>query len=167
MKSSALFASALVGSILFCTSAGLAQTSESDKIKHSILSLDSLLFEVGFNNCRIEVFEELTADDFEFYHDKSGPQNKSEFLTGLQSGLCADVKNYQSTRVLDPQFNRVHLLYDNGILYGALQTGVHSFYETIPGQEPLFGSTAQFSHYWEWIEGRWQLKRVFSFDHRS
>ena len=144
-----------------------AQHNAQDSIQHIILSLDSMLFNVGFNQCKVQVFEDLLAEDFEFYHDKAGKQNKAEFLISLRNGLCADVLNYQSTRTLHQGSTKIHLLFSNGLLYGALQEGTHSFYENISNQPTRYASTAEFTHYWEMLNGQWKLKRSFSFDHHQ
>ena len=144
-----------------------AQSAEEDSIVRVILSLDSVLFTCGFNQGDLHVFETMIARDFEFYHDLSGFQDRQAFLTSLRTGLFADVKNYRSVRSIDPSSTAVHLLYESGILYGAIQTGKHSFYEKIGDQPERYASTALFTHYWEWNHGEWKLKRVFSYDHHQ
>ena len=58
-------------------------------------------------------------------------------------------------------------MYSNGNLYGALQTGVHKFYESFNGKPEVAGSTARFAHLWLLENGAWTLKRVISYDHIS
>jgi hypothetical protein len=143
-----------------------AQSNEQDSVHRVILSLDSTLFNVGFNQCEIYIFESLLAQDFEFYHDKSGYSDRSKFISDLRIGLCADPSNYQSRRLLLEESTEIHLLYKEGALYGALQTGRHRFFERIGTLPESSASTTSFSHYWELINGTWQLKRSFSYDHQ-
>ena len=49
-----------------------AQTEKSSDLYQIIKEKDSLLFNIGFNNCDISQFENLVSEQFEFYHDQSG-----------------------------------------------------------------------------------------------
>jgi hypothetical protein len=144
-----------------------AQSVAQDSITNIILSLDSALFITGFNQSDLRPFEKLIHDDFEFYHDIGGFQDRAKFLDAMRNGLFADIKNYRSYRYLDPSSSSVHLLYSNGVLYGAIQTGQHQFYEKIGEQPEQYASTALFTHYWEWDQNEWKLKRVFSYNHHK
>ena len=66
-----------------------AQTEKSTELYQIIKEKDSLLFNLGFNNCDISHFENLISEKFEFYHDQSGITNsKSSFIKSIQNGLC-------------------------------------------------------------------------------
>ncbi len=128
---------------------------------------DSLLFNVGFNQCNLDVFDTLVADDFEFYHDQSGiTPNKEAFISGTKNGLCT--MDYKAIRKLQPGSLNVFPLYNNGELYGALQTGFHQFYALYPNDPDLkLTSEARFTHLWLKEGNRWKLARVISYDHHS
>lgn len=128
---------------------------------------DSLLFDIGFNECNLEIFDTLVADDFEFYHDQSGiTPNKAEFINGTKNGLCK--MDYRAIRKLEPGTLTVFPMYKDGKLYGALQSGYHSFYALYPGKtELVHTSEAYFTHLWLLEDGRWKLARVLSYDHKS
>ena len=49
-----------------------AQSNKSSEIYRTILAKDSLLFEVGFNQCDIGQFENLLSENLKFFHDKDG-----------------------------------------------------------------------------------------------
>ena len=46
----------------------------------TIMSRDSLLFNIGFNTCDVSQFENLLSNNFEFYHDKDSIQDRALFL---------------------------------------------------------------------------------------
>ena len=50
---------------------------------------DSLLFDIGFNTCNIEILQDLISQDFTFFHDQTGIiESKDEFIESVQNGLC-------------------------------------------------------------------------------
>lgn len=128
---------------------------------------DSLLFDIGFNECNIAVFDSLVADDFEFYHDQSGIiSSKQNFIDGTKNGLCN--MDYKAVRKLKSGSQSVFPMYNNGELYGALQTGFHRFYARYPNSPELqLTSEAHFSHIWLKDSSHWKLSRVISYDHVS
>jgi hypothetical protein len=143
-----------------------AQVSTDSELFIALKKKDSLLFDGGFNNCDLEAFVDLIAEDLEFYHDKGGVTNsKEEFIQQFKSGICGNPA-YRSRRELIPGSLEVFPLYDGGKLYGALQKGIHNFYEIPEGEPEVAGSTAKFTHVWLLEEDKWILKRVLSYDHR-
>lgn len=173
-KSIFLLKAILTGILLFQFHIGYSQEEKNTELYKTIMSRDSLLFNVGFNTCDISQFENLLSDNFEFYHDKDSISDKALFLKNFRKGLCGSVGTYQSRRYLVPNSTEVYPLYKKGVLYGALQNGIHQFYEKSVGKnESLtnakehFGSTARFTHVWLLENGVWKLKRSFSYDHQS
>lgn len=126
---------------------------------------DSLVFNIGFNECNLTVFDTLVADDFEFYHDQSGiTPSKQAFIDGTKNGLCN--MDYKAIRKLQPGSLEVFPMYNNSELYGALQTGFHRFYALHPDDPELkLTSEARFTHLWLKKGTRWKLARVISYDH--
>jgi hypothetical protein len=145
--------------------AATAQVSSNDSLFKTILQKDSLLFDVGFNTCDVSQFENLLSEQFDFFHDKSGISNKAKFLTDFRNGLCKDPKNFQARRELIKNSTKIYALYNNGILYGAIQEGTHQFFETINGRPENFGSSAKFTHVWILENGVWKLSKSLSFEH--
>lgn len=157
----------LVIAILFSGLLSAQINPDSDLFK-TLKKNDSLLFDIGFNTCNLKAFEGLLSDDLEFYHDKGGiTHSKAAFIANFTNGLCKSPETYQSRRELHPNSLNVFPLYDNGKLYGAIQQGVHSFYEHISGKEETYGSTAKFTHLWILKDTEWQLARVLSYDHQT
>ncbi len=140
-----------------------AQVPRSSELHKTLKSKDSLIFHISFSSCEISGLEPLISQDIEFYHDQSGTLiGYTAFIENLKNGLCANPG--QTRRQLQEGSLEVYPLYENGILYGALQNGVHSFYQRNPQGESL-GSVARFSHLWL-LQEEWKLTRVISFDHK-
>ncbi len=144
-----------------------AQSPIDSTLYASILTNDSLLFTVGFNTCDLHQFEQLLHEDFEFFHDKGGIANREKFLNDLRNGLCKDPANYQSRRELVKGSTEIFPMYNGKTLYGAIQIGVHRFYETIKGHNERYASTAKFTHVWLLENGAWKLSRSLSYDHQA
>lgn len=142
-----------------------AQVDTNSDLHKTILSKDSLLFQVGFNTCNISQFEDLLSEKFEFFHDIGGISDRTKFLNDLKNGLCKSPETYQSRRELISGSTQVFPLYENGKLYGAIQYGEHRFYESMNGKE-RFASTAKFTHVWVLENGIWKLNKGLSYDHQ-
>ena len=143
-----------------------AQTEKSTELYQIIKEKDSLLFNLGFNNCDISQFENLVSEKFEFYHDQSGITNsKSAFINSIQNGLCK--LNYKPKRVLVENSLEVYPLKNNGTLYGAIETGIHHFYAIEKDSSEYLTSIAKFSHIWILENGNWKLNKGLSYDHKD
>lgn len=158
-----------LGFILLITFAqdSKAQVERNSRLYTTILLKDSLLFNAGFNTCDISQFENLLADQFEFFHDKDSISNKQKFLNDLRNGLCKSPTTYRSRRELVSGSTRVFPLYKKNVLYGAVQTGDHRFYETISGNKETYAGSAKFTHVWLLQKGVWKLAKGLSFDHQD
>lgn len=143
-----------------------AQIKSTSEVFQTLKEKDSILFNVGFNTCSTAAFEEIINEDFEFYHDESGvTTSKSSFITAIRDGLCGNKDAFRSRRELIPESLEVFLLKDNGVVYGAIQKGIHRFFERVPGNKETPGSTAKFTHLWVLVANEWKLKRILSYDH--
>jgi CubicO group peptidase (beta-lactamase class C family) len=143
-----------------------AQVSTSSSLYQTLKKQDSLLFDVGFNTCNIPAFEMLVSDNFEFYHDQAGTMlSKAAFINSVKNNVCS--LNYKASRVLEPGSMQVYPLEKNGVLYGAIQTGIHRFYALEPGKPLYFTSRAKFTNVWKLEDGAWKLLRSLSYDHQD
>ncbi len=143
-----------------------AQVNTSSTLYKTLKKQDSLLFDVGFNTCSIPAFETLVSDNFEFYHDQAGMMlSKAAFINSVKNNVCG--LNYKASRVLEPGSMQVYPLQKNGVLYGAIQTGIHRFYALEPGKPLYFTSRAKFSNVWKLENGEWRLFRSLSYDHQD
>lgn len=160
MKTSTLFIFLLSTSIF-------AQVSETSELFKTLKTKDSLLFEVGFNTCDIAQFEALVTNDLEFYHDQGGIlKSKAAFLEITKNGICKS-DAFVSRRELVAESLEVFPLYNNGVLYGALQKGIHQFYEKPKGKPENKSSIAKFTHLWLLKDSQWYLARILSYDHKN
>lgn len=146
---------------------GHAQVEVDSELYKTLKANDSLLFDEGFNKCNLKAFENLIADDLEFYHDVSGITNsKAEFIETFKNNICGNLDN-KSKRALVPGTLQVFPLYNSGQLYGAIQKGEHRFFVPVKGGSETPGSIAKFTHLWLKEESGWKIKRVLSYDHKS
>jgi hypothetical protein len=144
----------------------LSQANISSDLYKAIKSNDSLLFDIGFNTCNIQQFENLVSADFEFYHDEAGiTRSKEIFIAGVKDGLCK--LNYKPRRQLVENSMQVYPLKKNDVLYGVIQTGEHRFYAIEKDKPEYLTSTAKFSNLWLLENGKWKLTRSLSYDHKK
>lgn len=154
--------------LLWIFNASLAQ-SQVDKTSELFISLkkqDSTFFERGFNRCDIEYLEKVIADDLKFYHDQSGFQDRKLFFENSQKYLCSG-SDKKPIRKLQEGSLVVFPLYNNGVLYGAIQNGIHHFYLRETGKEDVWTSYAKFTSVWTLKNDDWKLSEVLSYDHSS
>ncbi len=141
-----------------------AQVNHSNELFKILKANDSLLFNLGFNNCDLSQFEKLVSENFEFYHDQAGiTSTKAAFILGVKNGLCK--LPYKPVRELEENSLEVFPLQNEGVLYGAIQTGRHSFYAIEKDKPRRLTSTAKFTHVWLIENGVWKLSRGLSYDH--
>jgi len=142
------------------------QESHESALYKTLKSKDSLLFNVGFNNCDLQQFEQLVSDHFEFYHDEAGViSSKADFITGFKNNVCGQY--YKARRELAAGTLEVYPLMENNVLYGAVQTGVHRFYALEKDKPEYFTSKAKFTHVWLLENNEWKLVKGLSYDHQK
>lgn len=156
----------LIGILLFQIQIGFPQEEKGSALYKTIMSKDSLLFDIGFNTCDIKQFENLYTEDFEFYHDKDSISDKARFLKTLKSGICSPTREYNYRRELIDGSTEIYPLSKNGILYGAIQIGAHRFHEGSAGNTEQAGSFAKFTHLWLLKNKEWKLSRSLSYNHQ-
>ncbi len=142
-----------------------AQVVKNSELYQTIISKDSLLFTVGFNTCDVSQFEKLTSETFEFLHDKDGVSDKKRFLNDFKKGLCGNPNNYQARRELVKESTKIYALFKERKIYGAMQEGVHHFFEKQTGQPERFGSSARFTNIWLIENNEWKLAKSYSYEH--
>lgn len=152
---------------IFGLQSAFGQVREDTSLFKQLKSRDSLLFELGFNECKIAEFEYFISEDLEFYHDQGGlSTNKKDFLDAVKNNICSNPEK-KPIRKLKENSLKVFPLYENGRLYGAIQKGEHDFFISEPGKDLYKTSSARFTHIWILEKDEWILKRVLSYDHQS
>jgi hypothetical protein len=140
--------------------------SQTPDLFTQLQAADSLLFEESFNRCNLAAIEPIIHPDLEFLHDKGGVSDREGFFKAVKENICSS-PDFKPIRKLVPGSLEVFPLYDNGVLYAAIQMGRHDFYIQEPGKPLRLTNHARFIHTWFWEDGRWQLKRVLSYDHQE
>jgi hypothetical protein len=152
--------------LILLSIATFGQVEKTSELYKTIKDKDSLLFNLGFNNCDIKQFDNLVSENFEFYHDQAGITNsKAEFISGIQNGLCK--LPYKPKRVLAENKMEVYPLEKNGVLYGAIQTGIHNFYAVEESKSEYLTSIAKFTHVWILENRDFKLTKGLSYDHKD
>lgn len=143
--------------LLFLSQVLFAQNNREilkmDLLKTEIIKMDSLLFDVAFNQCDTLLFKKIIADDIEFYDDRSG-LNTSK-ANEIQSLISKCAMSKKLIRKLNSC--TIDKLGD----FGAVQLGEHTFY--FDGKPE---GTGKFIHIWERKDNDWKLKRIVSYEHR-
>lgn len=142
-----------------------AQVSPKSKLFITLQKKDSILFEQGFNKCNLSAIGNLVTDDFEFYHDQNGIQDKKTFLQNFKESICENPKGKPIRKLVKGSL-AVFPLYNEGKLYGAIQSGIHDFY-MIHHKEQRFTESAKFMATWLLEKGEWKLKKELSYDHHK
>ena len=140
-----------------------AQVDKNSKLYKTLKAKDSIIFERTFNKCEVDKLEDIIADNFEFYHDIAGLENREEFIKSVKNNICTNPGNIQ--RDLITNSLQVYPLKKNDKLYGAIQKGKHTFKEKQNGVLITTG-IADFTHVWIIKNKKWKLKRVLSYNHK-
>jgi hypothetical protein len=64
-----------------------AQVDENSELFKTLKSKDSIIFERVFNKCELEKLTPIIAENFEFYHDIGGIQNREEFINAIKNNI--------------------------------------------------------------------------------
>ncbi len=142
------------------------QVAKNSEIFLTLKKQDSIFFERSFNLCDLEYLNKAVHKDLIFYHDQSGIQNRDIFLANTKKYICGDTIKKPIRKVVEESLE-VFPMYDNGVLYGAIQSGIHDFYIREKNKANVHTSRAKFTHLYLLENGNWLLKEVLSFDHNQ
>ncbi len=146
-----------------------AQEYTEDELFIVLKKKDSLLFDAAFNTCGIAALNSIFTNDFEFYHDRGGiTEGREAFVGRIEEGCKnrSDNDPQPAKRILVPNSLEVYPMFNNGVLYGAIQHGVHTFEFLNEKGEYQKGDIAKFTHVWILDEGEWKIRRELSYDHQ-
>ena len=123
---------------------------ESKELYDSIVHMDSV-WEDSYNNCRLDVQDQIISEDLEFYHDRTGLMtSKKALIEALKNNICGKV-----TRELLKGSIEVYPINN----YGAVEMGYHRFHNK---NENVTGGYARFILIWRHENGQWKITRVVS-----
>ena len=142
------------------------QVAEDSELYKQLKSVDSLLFEEGFNHCNLEILKSMMHPDLQFLHDQNGMQDRDAFFQGFEESICSN-PDFKPIRKLVRGSLQVYPLKNEGKLYGAIQTGIHEFFIAEPGKELRFTVNGKFTHVWILDQDKWSLFRAISYDHQQ
>ena len=146
--------------------AASAQVAQTASLYSQIMQADRILFEEGFNQCKLDRLDAIVSDDFHFLHDQNGAQDRAQFLKGFQDSICSNPAR-KPIRKAVPGTIDVFALHNEGKIYGAIETGQHDFYIREPGK-PLYKTDAgRFTNVWLRGKAGWQLAESLSYDHHE
>ena len=163
-----LFALSLAASASAPVASPAIALPEPAALTAQIAARDAEFFQLFFEGCDPARVRKMLADDVEMYHDKGG------FVWRGADGAVADYAKsceerkkpgaWRSRRELVRESLRV----DPVPGHGAIEDGVHLFYERKgDGPEKLAGR-ARFTQLWTLgPDGAWRLARIFSFAHEK
>lgn len=151
--------------ILFLSVGNLnAQIDKNSPLFLELKKQDSLFFERGFNNCDLAYLEKSVDENLKFYHDNGGFQDKKLFLERTKQNICGNPDQKPIRKVIESSVE-VFPLYNNGELYGAIQTGEHQFFTREKNKKDVLGGEAKFTSVWTKKDGNWMISDVLSYDH--
>jgi hypothetical protein len=151
---------------LCATAPAVAREAPDTDFFEAMAAHDQTFFERGFNQCDFAYLESAVHPQLRFYHDQSGFQDYEAFFRNTRTYLCAD-PHRKPIRRIDADSLQVFPLHENGVLYAVIHTGSHRFYLREPGKPDVPTGIARFTNVYVLDEGRWLLKEVLSYDHRS
>jgi hypothetical protein len=152
----------LVVVLLFSSSMARAQSPDdataSQELYATIAESDTALFE-AFNTCDLARFAAFFVENPEFYHDKTGLETSRQgVVDAVKENICGKVR-----RELVRDSLEVYPIPN----YGAVETGVHRFYEVARGKDAGPVGIAKFLQIWQKTSDGWKVSRVVSYDHRA
>ncbi|WP_338792869.1 nuclear transport factor 2 family protein [Bernardetia sp. Wsw4-3y2] len=124
-----------------------------DNLQGKIMKMDSLLFDVAFNECNLTLYKKIMSQNLEFYDDRTGLNTSIEKEIAAFEDRCS--KPFKLTRKLIE--TNIHKLG----AFGAVQTGIHIF---LMDGKPV--EVSKFITVWEFINDQWKVKRVISYEHK-
>jgi hypothetical protein len=143
-----------------------AQEAKTSELFLTLKKVDSIFFERCFNQCDMAFLEKAVHKDLDFYHDKGGMQTRQVFIDNIKKNICSTPDNKPIRKVVEESLE-VFPMYNNDVLYGAIQSGIHHFYRRRPGKPDEHTGIARFTHLYLLENGNWILRESLSFDHKD
>jgi hypothetical protein len=146
-----------VRAVLNLAPASSASAAPPDPLYQKILALDTEMF-TAFNTCtdpaQLAKHESFFVKELEFYHDLGGASFTRDYMKGVHDNVCGKFH-----RELELATFRVWPIKG----YGALSQGTHRFCHSPTTCEGV----GQFTMIWRETDGKWEVTRTMSYDHRE
>jgi hypothetical protein len=134
------------------TETGTGNGPDDPKSLYDSIAVMDAKWEDAYNNCKLEVMDEIISEDLEFYHDQGGLMTSKQKLNeALKNNICGKV-----TRELKKGSLEVYPIKG----YGAVEMGLHGFHNRQEPTSPFHYS--KFVHIWKSEKGKWKITRVIS-----
>ena len=163
MRKQIFFTFSILALSIFST---IAQTDKKSDLINNLKKQDSLFFKRGFNQCDLDYLKNHIAIDLKFYHDQSGIESRDICIENTKKYICGDTTKKPIRKVVEESLE-VFPMCNNGVLYGAIKSGIHDFYIREKNKADIRTSRAKFTHLYLLENGIWLLKEVLSFDHNE
>lgn len=141
-----------------------AQIDKNSPLFLELKKQDSIFFERGFNQCDLAYLDKTVDENLKFYHDNGGFQDKKLFLERMKQNICGNTNQKPIRKLVDNSLE-VFPLFNNGELYGAIQSGEHRFYIREKNKDDLLGGQAKFTTVWLKKNENWVMSDILSYDH--
>ncbi|WP_164974093.1 nuclear transport factor 2 family protein [Filimonas effusa] len=143
-----------------------AFAQETDAEVTAAIKQQDSLFWRAYNSCDTIAMAALFSEDVEFYHDKGGlTLGLPALMASMSTGMCNPNGTFRLRREEVTGTVKIFPLKKDKEVYGAIITGEHVFYVTQNGEKEFLDGHALFANVWRKQNGRWQMARVFSYDH--
>lgn len=151
-----------MSTILVLILAAMQAAAQQDVGAHETAVVEAdRTFWSAYNACDVEGMAAYFADDLEFYHDKGGlSSGRADLVQKTRDGMCKP-GGVRLRREAVP--GSVHFYPIAG--YGGILTGEHVFHVKEPGKQEYLDGQARFTNVWQLDAGKWQMRRVLSYDH--
>ncbi len=126
---------------------------DDQQLYNTIAHLDSVFFGY-YNTCDVNLdkYAAFYSDSLEFFHDTGGfMDSKAEVVEGTRKYVCG-----HTTRTLVQGSLEVYPIKN----YGAVEMGLHSFYNSLEPNAPSHPS--KFVAIWKLEKGGWKIKKIIS-----
>ncbi|MBV9883936.1 MAG: nuclear transport factor 2 family protein [Sphingomonadaceae bacterium] len=144
-----------------------AALPEGAALTEAVRARDAELFALVFEGCDPDRLRAMITPDFEMYHDRDGvvARNAEAFVADYARDCAAQraPDAWRSRRALVEGSLNVHPVPH----YGAMEEGVHVFYERRGNGPERLAGRARFFHLWTLAPDGWRLARVFSYAHEA
>jgi hypothetical protein len=136
-------------------------------LTEAVRARDAELFALMFEGCDPERLRTMVTPDFEMYHDRDGVVARSaDAFVADYAHSCHERQApnaWRSRRALVAESLNVHPVPG----YGAIEDGVHVFYERRGGGPERLAGRARFTQIWALTADGWRLARVLSYGHEA